>query len=325
TEWLMREAHAGPAWPAIVAYTTIATIAIVWLTTLAYGAFRISRRHGRGRLAGRRVLITGSAGGIGRAATAALRREGAAVVGLDLVASDGTLATDVRDAEAVRRAVEEAARRMGGIDTVVNNAGIGVAHDAGATPDGVARAVVDVNLFGAWTVTAAAMPYLVRGRGHVVHVSSGLSIATVPWSAAYAASKRALDAYADVLRLEYRGRVSVTTVLPGYIKTGIHDAAAADGVTLDGAVWEDRVGQAGDAILRACADRPRRVSTSIRTAVGLAVARHFPRVADVFVTLGVRRARRGRPAPRLSRPYEPDDPEERSPSAAGIGAGARPS
>src|SRR5207302_3780308 len=125
-----------------------------------------------------------------------MRGLGATVIGIDLQPSPpDVLGADVRDAEAVQVAVEAAAERMGGIDVVVNCAGLGVAGDAGAFPDAAARRVLDVNLLGTWTVTAAALPHLLRSRGHVVNIASGLAYVTVPFAAAYTASKRAVTAY----------------------------------------------------------------------------------------------------------------------------------
>lgn len=113
----------------------------------------------------RRVLITGAAGGIGAAATAAMRARGAEVVGLDVDASgdDTLIACDVRDQESVEHAVAEATERLGGLDVLINNAGIGIPQSAGRAPDERALAVLDVNLIGPWRVTAAALPALRAG------------------------------------------------------------------------------------------------------------------------------------------------------------------
>src|SRR5204863_491501 len=94
-------------------------------------------RAGPGRGMSARVIITGAAGGIGTAATAELRRRGARVVGLDLHASgDDVIACDVRDQASVDRAVAEAIARLGGgVDVLVNNAGLGHAQSAGSAPD----------------------------------------------------------------------------------------------------------------------------------------------------------------------------------------------
>ena len=106
----------------------------------------------------KRVLITGAASGIGAAAAAELRSRGAQVVGLDVNATaEDVIACDVRDQDAVDRAVAEAIERLGGLDVLINNAGVGTPQSAGLPPDAAALAVLDINLIGPWRVTAAAI------------------------------------------------------------------------------------------------------------------------------------------------------------------------
>jgi NAD(P)-dependent dehydrogenase (short-subunit alcohol dehydrogenase family) len=232
-----------------------------------------------GNMSVSRIVITGASGGIGTAATAALRARGATVIGLDLVASDGVLDCDVCDQASVDAAVAEAAERLGGIDVLVNNAGLGDAQDAGEAPDEDALRVLDVNLLGPWRVTAAAMPHLLASRGRVVNIASGLAYMPVPFAAAYVMSKRGVVAYSDVLRLEYGDRLeAVTTIYPGYIRTKIHDAPGRRGVSLEGAVPAEPVEAAGAAIARAALGAPvRDLATTRRGGAGYALLRHVPR------------------------------------------------
>jgi NAD(P)-dependent dehydrogenase (short-subunit alcohol dehydrogenase family) len=238
-----------------------------------------------------RVLVTGAAGGIGTAAVAELRARGASVIGIDRADCD------VRDQAAVNRTVAAAIERLGGLDVLVNNAGVGTPQSAGAAPDAAALAVLDVNLVGPWRVTAAAMPALLESRGRVVNVASGLAHLTLPFAVAYCMSKRGVVAYSDALRLEYGDRLeAVTTVYPGYIRTGIHAEAAALGVGLEGAVPAEHVGDAARAIARAALGRPARdLATTRRGGFGYALARRVPRrVLDRAVSQRVARmARRG--------------------------------
>lgn len=240
--------------------------------------------------AGRRILLTGAAGAFGAAAAAELRARGARVVGIDREPGDGLIAADVRDGAAVSAAVGSALEELGGLDVLVNCAGIGDATPAGVAPDERALAIVDVNLFGTWRVTAAALPALLASRGRVVIVSSGLAFVTVPFAAAYLASKRGVAAYADALRLEYGDRISVTTVYPGYVRTPIHDAAAARGLSLEGAVPSEPLAGTVRAIVEVCDGRARRSrATSVSGRIGYALARLAPAGSDRVVR---RRARR---------------------------------
>jgi NAD(P)-dependent dehydrogenase (short-subunit alcohol dehydrogenase family) len=228
-----------------------------------------------------RVIITGAAGGIGSAAAAELRARGARVVGLDLVASGDVIACDVRDQASVDAAVAEAIERLGGgLDVLVNNAGIGDPQSAGEAPDDAAHAVIDVNLMGPWRVTSAALPALRESRGRVVNVASGLAHLALPYAPAYCMSKRGLTAYSDSLRLEHGDAITVTTVYPGYIRTPIHRASEAKGLGLEGSVPVERVEDAARTLARATLGPPARdLATTRSGAVGYALMRHMPRRA----------------------------------------------
>ncbi|MFN2462779.1 MAG: SDR family NAD(P)-dependent oxidoreductase [Candidatus Dormibacteria bacterium] len=234
-------------------------------------------------LFGRRILVAGADGGIARAAITELRARGAMVCGVDLREGEGIIAADLRDMVATRAAVERAAEEMGGIDILINCAGIGTVQDAGAMPDDDARRTLDINFWGPWVTTATALPLLLEAKGHVVNVTSFLAVGTIPFASAYCASKHALEAYSDCLRVEYAGRLSVTTVRPGYVRTAIHDGPAARGLSLEGMTNEDSVGQAAAAIVRACTHRPRTLTTSRQTATALFMAKHFPHVVEMAI------------------------------------------
>ncbi|HEX8051783.1 MAG TPA: SDR family NAD(P)-dependent oxidoreductase [Thermoleophilaceae bacterium] len=244
----------------------------------------------------KRVLITGGAGGIGAAASERLRRQGARVVGLDLH-GDGAdvIECDVRDQESVDRAVVEAIERLGGLDVLVNNAGVGDPQSAGEPPDATALAVLDVNLIGPWRVTSAALPALRESRGRVVNVASGLAHLAVPLATAYCMSKRGLVAYSDALRLEHGDALTVTTIYPGYIRTPIHNASQEAGFGLEGIVPAEPLAQAARAIARAALGRPvRDLATTRRGAFSYLLARHSPRpLVDWAVLSHLRRLARG--------------------------------
>jgi pimeloyl-ACP methyl ester carboxylesterase/NAD(P)-dependent dehydrogenase (short-subunit alcohol dehydrogenase family) len=238
-----------------------------------------------GRAAGLRVLVTGAAGGIGGAARDLLELHGARVVGLDLAPGRaGDVVADVRDATAVEKAVTEAVTTLGGLDVVVNAAGLGDPVDVGAMPDETVTRLLDVNLLGTWRVTSAALPSLLDTGGRVVCLASGLAYASLPFASAYAVSKRGVAAYADALRLEYGDRVAVTTLYPGYIATGIHASSEAAGLHLGEVAPAESLDHAARAVLAAAVGRPRRDVALTGVGAGtLAVSRHVPRLLDRVV------------------------------------------
>lgn len=244
----------------------------------------------------RRVLVTGAAGGFGAPTVRRLRAQGAAVIGLDRTTGEDVLACDVTDDAAVDRAVGEAVERLGGLDAVVHYAGIGIPNDAGRPLQPDAHRVIDVNLLGAWRVTAAAMPALLAGRadrgakGRIVFVSSELAYVTAPFVSAYSVAKRGMSAYADALRCEYGTELHVTTVYPGYVRTPIHEAGRAAGLSLEGQVRREEVDDVVGTVVRALtAARPARDTAGTRAGqVELWLGRHLPRVVDGAVARRLR-------------------------------------
>jgi NAD(P)-dependent dehydrogenase (short-subunit alcohol dehydrogenase family) len=234
----------------------------------------------------RRALVTGASGAFGTAVRKELRGRGWSVVGLDLEQDgDEVIACDVTDDEAVPRAVAAAAERLGGLDVLVNNAGIGGPASAGAPPGEHVRRMIDVNLLGAWRVTAAAIEHLVDSRGRVVLLGSRMSFIGLPLGAAYGVSKRALTAYADALRAEYGTHVSVTCVHPAFVRTPIHDSTRAAGLQLEGFSHEEPLEQVVATIVKACegSNPGRDVAVTRGGALQMAVARHLPRLVDRIV------------------------------------------
>jgi NAD(P)-dependent dehydrogenase (short-subunit alcohol dehydrogenase family) len=243
------------------------------------------------------VLVTGAAGGFGSPTLTRLREQGAQVVGLDVAAGDGVLACDITDTAAVEAAVEEAVGRLGGLDAVVHYAGIGIPNDAGGPLEPDALRVIDVNLLGAWRVTAAALPALLAGRagrggrGRVVFVASELAYVTLPFVSAYSVAKRGMTAYADALRLEYGTELHVSTVYPGYVRTGIHAAGREVGLTLEGQVRREEVEDVVGTVLRALtAPRPPRDTACTRAGnAELWAARRLPGVVGAAAAHQIRK------------------------------------
>lgn len=249
-----------------------------------------------------RLVVTGSTGGIGGESVRQLRGLGHEVVGLDLRAGEGPeeLTCDVRDPEAVRRAVAVAVQRLGGLDVVCNVSGLGLVQDTGEEPGPGALAVLDVNLVGAWRVTAAALPHLLAPgpggrRGRVVTIASVLSELAIPFAAAYGASKAGVVAWSRSLRLEYGTALDVHTVHPGYVRTAIHDDSVRHGVGLEGLLRADSLEATGRAVVRACTGprAPRQVTTNALGRALLLAGQHAPTLVDGLTRWSLRRQVRG--------------------------------
>jgi NAD(P)-dependent dehydrogenase (short-subunit alcohol dehydrogenase family) len=233
-----------------------------------------------------RALVTGASGAFGTGLREELRGRGWTVAGLDLRPDPGdaeVLECDVTDDAAVPGAVAAAVERLGGgLDLLVNNAGIGGPASAGAPPGDRVRQMLDVNLLGAWRVTAAAIEHLVDSRGRVVMIASRMSFLGLPLGAAYGVSKRALVAYADALRAEYGTHVKVTCVHPAYVRTPIHDPTREAGLRLEGFSREEPLEGVVTAIVKAAEARrpPRDLAVTRGGSLQIAVARHLPGVVD---------------------------------------------
>ncbi|MFC4056764.1 SDR family NAD(P)-dependent oxidoreductase [Planomonospora corallina] len=238
---------------------------------------------------GLRVLVTGASGTFGRAISARLAGLGAHVVGLDVAPRPDdpveVLACDLTDDAGVPVAVAAALDRLGGLDVLVNNAGIGGPAPAELPPGQEVRRQLDINLLGTWRVTAACVDALVASRGRVVMLSSRMAVMQLPLAAAYGASKRALVAYADALRLELGTHVGVTCVYPSAVRSPIHDSTAAAGLSLEGmSSYEPLEGVVGTVLRAALSRRAHRdLTTTRRGAVEFFLARHLPAVTDRIV------------------------------------------
>ncbi|HYN24391.1 MAG TPA: SDR family NAD(P)-dependent oxidoreductase [Pyrinomonadaceae bacterium] len=182
------------------------------------------------------VMVTGASSGIGRGVAVELSRRGAT---LGLVArrtetlqeivsefeSRGGKALavpgDVQDALAVRAAADRFREQLGPIDVLIANAGIGSTNDSAELRASEVAGVINVNVIGAANSVAAVVPEMVaRGRGQLVVISSLAAYRGLPKSAAYCASKAAVSAFFESLRLDLQPRgIEVTIIHPGFIKT----------------------------------------------------------------------------------------------------------
>lgn len=176
--------------------------------------------------AGIRIIVTGGASGIGAATTAHLVGRGAKVAVLDLnpeaVAAPAlAVRCDVADDASVRAAVQQAARKLGGIDVVVNNAGIGAQGTVADNDDAEWHHVFDVNVVGVVRVSRAALPYLRQSTAAaIVNTSSIAATAGLPGRALYAASKGAVRALTMSMAADHiREGIRVNCVNPGTADT----------------------------------------------------------------------------------------------------------
>jgi len=182
---------------------------------------------GPGRFAGRRALVTGAASGIGLAVAAQLVAEGAAVVALDREPSPplgwagGYVTADVTDDEAVRAGVAAAVSELGGLDLLVNNAGIGAQGRVEDNPDEEWHRVFDVNVVGLVRVTRAALPALrASGAAAIVNTASVAATSGLPQRAVYSATKGAVLSLTLAMAADLLGEgIRVNAVNPGTADT----------------------------------------------------------------------------------------------------------
>jgi NAD(P)-dependent dehydrogenase (short-subunit alcohol dehydrogenase family) len=191
-------------------------------------------RSARTSLAGRSVLITGAARGIGAALArkAAARGARVALVGLepDLLARVADelgpehlwIEADVTDAEALTTAVQRTVDAFGSLDIAVANAGIApLTTVATASAQALAR-TIEVNLIGAMLTAHAALPEVAKRRGHILLISSAAAFTVLPGMSAYCAAKAGLERFGDALRLEVAHRgVTVASAHPTWIDTDL--------------------------------------------------------------------------------------------------------
>ncbi|WP_304110232.1 SDR family oxidoreductase [Mycolicibacterium bacteremicum] len=212
--------------------------------------------------AGKRVLLTGAASGIGRATALDLAAQGAELYltdrdadGLATTVADARAlgatvaahrALDVTDFDAVTAFAADVHTAHGSLDIVMNIAGISAWGTVSTLTHQHWKSMIDVNLMGPIHVIEAFLPPMVAaGRGgHLVNVSSAAGIVALPWHAAYSASKYGLRGLSEVLRFDLaRHRIGVSVVVPGAVKTGLVQTVQIAGVDREDprvARWVDR-------------------------------------------------------------------------------------
>ena len=183
-----------------------------------------------GRFAGKRVLVTGAASGIGRATALLLAKEGACLTIADrngdglaetlaqMGAGHRSVVFDAADVTSCHALVAEAA--AGGLDILCNIAGM---LDWGATEDFCEdrfERLIQVNLLGTYALCRAAMPHLVASEGNIVNMASTAGLTGIPYSAAYCASKHAVVGLTKSLAAEFAAKgVRINAGWPGHVTT----------------------------------------------------------------------------------------------------------
>jgi 3-hydroxy acid dehydrogenase / malonic semialdehyde reductase len=177
-----------------------------------------------GALEGKNAIVTGASSGIGAAIARALQREGARVAGgarrLDQVAGDLTLVLDVTDPVSCERFVAEAVERLGGLDVLVNGAGLALGREPFTeSSEEDERVVLETNVNGLLRMTRLCLQHL-RDGGHIVNLGSIAGRQAYENGAVYVTSKFAVRGFTYALREDLLGRpIRITTVDPGLVET----------------------------------------------------------------------------------------------------------
>ncbi|MFN7982592.1 MAG: SDR family oxidoreductase [Vicinamibacterales bacterium] len=213
-------------------------------------------------LRGQVALVTGGSKGIGFGIANALVRAGVDVVitgrGIEsltaaiteLEANDAgraaAMAVDVRDYDAVSKAVADTVAKFGGLDIVVNNAGMGAFVTVAEMTPAQWSDTIGTNLTGVFNVTQASLGELKRrGGGYIINISSLAGKNAFVGAAAYCASKAGLNQFAEVLNQEVRhDNIKVTTIAPGSVATGF-----GGGDETKGADWKIAASDIGEMVI----------------------------------------------------------------------------
>jgi NADP-dependent 3-hydroxy acid dehydrogenase YdfG len=177
------------------------------------------------------IFITGASSGIGKAIAENLHSKGYALtlfarnaqaleeiknqLGERVFVTTG----DIRNASAVREAIAQSVAHYGQLDGLVNNAGLGYFDPLQQAKLEHWHEMIDTNVKGILNAFHAAMPHLIEARGHVINIGSVASHLVFPNSGIYSATKHAVLAISESIRMELSGKIGVTTISPGSVNT----------------------------------------------------------------------------------------------------------
>jgi len=176
------------------------------------------------KLGGKTAIVTGASSGIGAAIARALRAEGVRVAGgarrVDRLETDVALELDVTDAESCERFATAAVDALGGLDVLVNNAGLALGRDPfDDSTEADEEVVLETNVHGLIRMTRLCLPHI-RDGGHVVNMGSVAGMSAYPNGSLYVTSKFAVHGFTRALREDLLGRpIRVTTLAPGLVET----------------------------------------------------------------------------------------------------------
>ena len=211
------------------------------------------------------VVVTGASTGIGAACALECAGRGMTVfagvrdprAGEALAAKGGPsiipIMLDVTDEPSIARSAEVVQRAVGaaGLGGLVNNAGIVIGSPLEVIPLSQLRKQLEVNVIGQIAVTQAFLPLLRRGRGRIVNMGSIAGRGTIPLLGPYSASKYALEALTDALRMELRPwGIQVSIIEPGAIATPIWDKSTKEAENLEASASEEAKALYGEAVIR---------------------------------------------------------------------------
>ena len=247
------------------------------------------------------VIVTGASSGIGLETALAFAREGARVVLAartqaklqevvdahpDLRERLRVVPADVTKDEDVRRLIATTIAQLGRVDILVNNAGIGMRASIAETPPDDARSLMEVNFHGPLRCIQAVLPHMrQQGVGQIVNIGSILSVVVAARNGVYCASKFALLAMSDTLRMELHGTgIEVISVLPAYTDTPFFDNMYRYGNVARMSPFQGQhPAKVARAILRGCARHKRQVVLTVSSRIAIVLRRLSPRLLDFIV------------------------------------------